>query len=104
MPKHNCGGTLRNSEVMLTRNIDGLDFTFAVPGQHCLACSEEIVSHDTAQEVEKLLGRWESTYERKNILFQTLNMPFISMASVGTLNSNTTLEGTPDTAEVAHVR
>ena len=95
MERHNCGGTLRRTQVTLTRNIGGLLFTFDVPGKQCSVCSEEVISHDTAYKLETRLGRWES-------LYTTLNAPTIHLSSMGTAIDDTSLSPVTDTGRVAY--
>lgn len=84
MERHNCGGTLRRTQVALTRSIGGLLYTFTVPGKKCSICSEEVISHDTADKLDRLLGRWESSGHRRGRLYTTLNAPTIYLPGTGT--------------------
>lgn len=103
MERHNCGGTLRHTQVTLTRNIGGLLFTFDVPGKQCSVCSEEVISYDTAHELEtRLLGAWEFVYKRRGQLFSTLNAPIIHLPSMGTAINDTNLSPVTDTGRVAY--
>lgn len=102
MERHNCGGTLRPTQVTLTRDIGGLQYTYSVPGKKCSVCSEEVISHDTAYELETLLGRWESRRRRGGILYTTLNAPIIHLPCVGTAIGSANPNPVSDTGRVAY--
>ena len=59
MERHNCGGVLARSAVVVNKRFGNLVFQVVVHGKRCRACGEELVSRDTAkalEEVPSLIG------------------------------------------------
>jgi hypothetical protein len=79
--EHRCGGTLTRQSVKINKKVGFFFQSFTVDGLKCDRCGDEIISRDSALEIDRAIARLRDLWRNwrvpadTEVTFATAQMP-----------------------------